>query len=748
MGAITLDGPIQPEHNLKSGLLTGGEITINVDPTKFDVAAGTGVIVDWSDPANPTRTLVSWDAKIGESIPIMAAIFTTVHVEVGGTLHKESGALPARSDFRVHIGLQSLIHSDGLQIDSVAGSSVPAYQVPDAILDYIDVLGPINSLNDYFANGVNLTVDKTVGTTTLPFINRNNDTENPTIKTNDAQSPVPDFTYYYQDGIGGFTPAPGQTDIDPNQYDDGDGGLGAVPNNDWTIQRLYFFGQAVNTTISYGQVVYNSMLAAEAAIFTESPILDPIFAQGTFTTALIVQEGATDLSDPSQAKFVDIAFAIAAGAGGANTTLQQAYELSLDGAVPEIVTDATRKAVTFKDGTAGVEAIFETLNAADEVMFSSKNGLNAIGAPAIPNVAGGFGVGFDLGSEAFKFKRSHARQAIFGHIEAPGTVEILDAGTTGGIVAGAITGPGTGKITLGNLTVPSPSFVSGFCETGDAGGESYVKCLKAGGFAAGFAKTTGISTSLVSSAEHGAVALGYAKGTSTGNATVAATALGTFAAGIASAANTGDAEVLASVTGSFAFGFADSAIIAGAKTRIAAYQAGAFAAGASTNGQIIAASFGCFAQGAILFGTSGKIQASGSGSFAQGLSFIGGEIKSTNSGSFAQGQALGVGGLIEASGIGSFAQGVSQSAGSRVMASGKGAFAQGDASAGDIIASGLGSVQFGTGTNSTPGSLQMGYGIKLLSANPIGTPGDGTIWKHTGTGYVYIRSNGVSVKIV
>ncbi len=59
--------------NVSTGLLKGGEITINGgDNTKLDIAAGSGFIVDNTDPENITVFDVSWDAKVAVTPEFLA----------------------------------------------------------------------------------------------------------------------------------------------------------------------------------------------------------------------------------------------------------------------------------------------------------------------------------------------------------------------------------------------------------------------------------------------------------------------------------------------------------------------------------------------------------------------------------------------------------------------------------------------------------------------------------------------------
>lgn len=51
-------------NSISTGVLAGGLISANGDPTKIDIAAGVGQIVNnYTDTTNPTLTFVSWPDK-------------------------------------------------------------------------------------------------------------------------------------------------------------------------------------------------------------------------------------------------------------------------------------------------------------------------------------------------------------------------------------------------------------------------------------------------------------------------------------------------------------------------------------------------------------------------------------------------------------------------------------------------------------------------------------------------------------
>lgn len=290
---------------VSTGILTGGVVTPNANPLLFDISAGTGLIIDWTGPQAPQRKYIKWAALIGETVPNFASQFTSLFFNAAGALTKDPGAVPDGNDYRSRIYLQSVIHQSGTQVDSVSSGGTPAYEVIAALFDYVRFVGPANKGNCFAPNGVSTTFIKEVGQTALPFINRANDLQNPTVQTDALISPVTNFTQAYRDGSGGTTFIFPNSVIDSGFWDDGTGVLNSVTNNRFTLKRIYWFPQSGSVTVTVGQAEYANLVDARAALQTENAIIDPLITNnGSFTATLIVQEGATDLSDPAQAEFI------------------------------------------------------------------------------------------------------------------------------------------------------------------------------------------------------------------------------------------------------------------------------------------------------------------------------------------------------------------------------------------------------------------------------------------------------------
>lgn len=350
-----LDGLGQGKEDLMTGVITGGVISANAgDPSKYDLSEGTGITVDWTDPANPVVTDVSWAAVVAGTVPDLATdAFTSVHITSAGTVVLTASFLPGPEEKRQHIQLGLLVHTDLTEIESTS-QAIPAYEASKAVLDWIAAVGAINAGNQYSANVAgNLTIDKAVGVTTLPFINRNINAQNPTMMDNAALAPVPSLNGGFRDGAGGHNASLPATTIDPDVYDDGSGVLATVPNNRWTIKRLYFLGDVGITYVSVGQVVYSKLADAEAAIFSEDPDIDPrVEGFSVLITALIVKKGATDLTSPTQAKFVKITQATSSGSAPSSSVLSV---FGRTGAVLAAASDYDASEVDNDSGVAGAQ---------------------------------------------------------------------------------------------------------------------------------------------------------------------------------------------------------------------------------------------------------------------------------------------------------------------------------------------------------------------------------------------------------
>ena len=150
-----------------SGLLTGGALTINANTTKFNIAAGTGVIYDnYTNPNAPVVYEVSWNA-INGTVPtgLLTQGATAVAIDKDGTIRQALVEFTPEQR-RKWILLGTAIHTNRTTIDSVIDVSpnVRPWDIGSTLSDMGYAVGPINkSGNVYSANGANRKIDKNSG---------------------------------------------------------------------------------------------------------------------------------------------------------------------------------------------------------------------------------------------------------------------------------------------------------------------------------------------------------------------------------------------------------------------------------------------------------------------------------------------------------------------------------------------------------------------------------------------------------
>jgi hypothetical protein len=123
------------------------------------------------------------------------------------------------------------------------------------------------------------------------------------------------FTYWYRNGTGGWTTSTGNTSITPSLYDDGDGTLGTVSNNKYSIHLVYIMYDG-SLHVQYGQSGSYTLSEAETATIPSPP---PVLASFGILCAKIITayNGTTPYAIQSS---WDVAFAGSAPTNHAGLT--------------------------------------------------------------------------------------------------------------------------------------------------------------------------------------------------------------------------------------------------------------------------------------------------------------------------------------------------------------------------------------------------------------------------------------------
>ena len=114
------------KKSLSSGIITGGLVTINADPTKIDISAGEGIIIDsWTNVSSSYYYHISWSNLVGQPVTYLtSSTLSFIGFDKNGSLIQ----YPTRetnSQRRDLIMLSQLAHSGKTQVNNIS----PVYTV-------------------------------------------------------------------------------------------------------------------------------------------------------------------------------------------------------------------------------------------------------------------------------------------------------------------------------------------------------------------------------------------------------------------------------------------------------------------------------------------------------------------------------------------------------------------------------------------------------------------------------------------
>jgi hypothetical protein len=363
-------------HTAATGIINGGGIlSINADPTKFDLSAGSGFIFDiFTDPDNPVITEVSWAAFTAQTTTFVASDnLSWILIDNGGSIVQQNTE-PTREQHRTHIIIGVLVHP----VATITATGDQSHAVDTYLTeDLTNALGKINiSGNNFNPAATDLTLRREAGTSFLPNANRATNAKDP----NTAISPVDTgltFLYIYNDGSEGLTVVSGQTNIDPEQYDDGSGTLAAVGNNKWTNQLCYFNPDTGVSFIRYGDTIYNSKSEAENAV-NKAPIsIGTGVTTDLIRTVITVKKGETNLTSTDTVFTNTGRFGLGVGGGSVGGSVVDTTAIHTDAAAE--ISGITSKATPVAADYLVIEDSADSDNKKSVTISSMKTALDLSG---------------------------------------------------------------------------------------------------------------------------------------------------------------------------------------------------------------------------------------------------------------------------------------------------------------------------------------------------------------------------------
>lgn len=296
-----------------AALYSGGLLSINSgNNARLDITAMQAVFTDYTTPSGPTASISSFGPFSAIVVTgIATQPVTYIGINSAGSIQQSPTPFTA-TQRRTIIPLGIAIHTNNTVINATNQTAGTAGYTINQLQDLFEALGALNiSGNAITANGANLNINRSAGTILRYGCNFPDDVTNPHQKSFASGSAIT-FRYRRQNSV----ETADTTNIAPSQYDNA-GTLTSVGSSNFSVQRIYIF-QSGLVRIQYGQAIYPTMATALSSISTENFTTEQnIAANGIAICYLAIKGNATDLSDPAQARFVNLSkFGATSGSAG------------------------------------------------------------------------------------------------------------------------------------------------------------------------------------------------------------------------------------------------------------------------------------------------------------------------------------------------------------------------------------------------------------------------------------------------
>ena len=259
------------------GWVSGGTITDNGDGT-VAVTAGTGNIRA-TDSA--VAQILFFDWAQDTSVTLTDNSINFVYVRYNGGSPDVVSATSRPSDYQTNVVLGSVYRS---------GTSLHIYSSEkDLVGDHAKEMLRFNRAVMPFARESGAVLSET-GTRNIAITAGAFWSGLTRFTTSAFDSSVAStFSYFYRDGLGGWTEVTGQTQIDNTQYDDGDGTLGTLTANRYGVHWVYLENDS-HVNVLYGQGDYT--LAEAGAAQAPGTLPSRISNTGRIIGKIIIQKSS------------------------------------------------------------------------------------------------------------------------------------------------------------------------------------------------------------------------------------------------------------------------------------------------------------------------------------------------------------------------------------------------------------------------------------------------------------------------
>ena len=274
-----------------SGLVSGGTLTL-VTGNLVNIAAGSGIITDITNPSNLSRTDISWSAQT-VVLPANGATARFVSVGMSGTPGTQLLA-EERTVRRTRVVLGILFYDDAGNIIEIANTPQPVDQTANDFLDLRRALGGAFKVSGgVMTPSTGRRIAMTEARVFAPASRWRSQAADPNVVSIGGGSPIV-FDVVRADA----TAVVSATSDVPNAIYE----AGAIPAGFATIH--YLFGRPGSPSrlwLQLGQRIYTSLAAAQGALATDWRAHISVFAASdavVFLGAVLITSGATDLTNP------------------------------------------------------------------------------------------------------------------------------------------------------------------------------------------------------------------------------------------------------------------------------------------------------------------------------------------------------------------------------------------------------------------------------------------------------------------
>lgn len=305
IASIEAIGDIVVPPVIGTSLVYGGHITVNaIDDTKIDISAGKAQFSDsYTDPTNPSVETVTWGDLIGVDLtyrPFAPVSFLGI-TRTGSVYQNFSALTPEQERDIVTLGLA--YHPDQITVVTTSDFGNMARDIALIFADFMSGFGGrLIFSGDIVPNGANLKLDREAVSVFGLGVNRGVNLKAPNARNRPFKSDVLDFVVHSGSGV-----AIASVNVPTTKYDKG--GLGVledVPEGYFTTPRIFYEISTDTVIFQYGQYIYDSLKKASLSWEQEDFKKNALVENVPLKTVLAINEGCTELNDPSCTKFIQI----------------------------------------------------------------------------------------------------------------------------------------------------------------------------------------------------------------------------------------------------------------------------------------------------------------------------------------------------------------------------------------------------------------------------------------------------------